>query len=65
MSIGDKPTFGGHETALEVHVLDFDKSIYGEQLGVRGWRFLREQQRFENADALIDQMKRDVAAARL
>jgi riboflavin kinase/FMN adenylyltransferase len=65
VSIGDKPTFGGHETALEVHVLDFDKSIYGEQLAVRGWRYLREQRRFENADALIDQMRHDVAAARL
>jgi riboflavin kinase / FMN adenylyltransferase len=64
VSIGDKPTFGGGAMAVEVYVLDFDRSIYGEQLAVHGWSFVREQQRFENAKALVEQMHRDVAAVR-
>jgi riboflavin kinase/FMN adenylyltransferase len=64
VSIGDKPTFGGHDMAVEAYLLDFDKSIYGEQLALRGWRFLREQQRFLDAAALVAQMKRDVADSR-
>ena len=65
VSIGDKPTFGGHhDLAVEVHLLDFDRSIYGDQIAVWDWRLLREQQRFESAAALIDQMMRDIDAAR-
>jgi riboflavin kinase/FMN adenylyltransferase len=65
VSIGDKPTFAGHhDLAVEVHLLDFDRSIYGEQIAVWDWRLLREQQRFESAAALIDQMMRDIDAAR-
>ncbi len=65
VSIGDKPTFGGGgPTAVEAYILDFDRSIYGEQLAIHSWSFVREQQRFENAQALVEQMHRDVAAAR-
>ncbi|MBV8171883.1 MAG: riboflavin biosynthesis protein RibF [Candidatus Eremiobacteraeota bacterium] len=65
VSIGDKPTFAGHhDIAVEVHLLDFERSIYGEEIAVWDWRLLREQHRFENADALVEQMKRDIAAAR-
>jgi riboflavin kinase/FMN adenylyltransferase len=65
VSIGDKPTLPGHhEMAVEVHLLDFDRSIYGEEVAVRGWRFLREQERFASIDALIAQMKLDIAASR-
>jgi riboflavin kinase/FMN adenylyltransferase len=64
VSIGDKPTFGGHDLAVEAYILDFDRSIYGEQLALRRFQFVREQQRFENAGALVEQMKRDVAQVR-
>src|SRR5271166_2768145 len=64
ISIGDKPTFGGRNVAFEVYILDFDRSIYGEQLAVCDFRFVREQRRFENAAALVEQMKRDVANVR-
>jgi riboflavin kinase / FMN adenylyltransferase len=64
VSIGDKPTFGGHEVAVEAYILDFDRSVYGEQLAIRSFEFVREQRRFENAAALVEQMKRDVAHVR-
>lgn len=64
VSIGDKPTFGGHDLAVETYILDFDRSIYGELLALRRFQVVREQRRFENAGALVEQMKRDVAQVR-
>jgi riboflavin kinase/FMN adenylyltransferase len=61
-SIGDKPTFGGSELIVETYLLDFSRSIYGEQVSLSGWRFVRAQERFPSAQALIDQMHRDVEA---
>ena len=49
---------------LEAHLLDFDDLLYGERARVRFVRRLRGEERFESADALVDQMERDVAAAR-
>lgn len=62
VSIGDKPTFGGARCVVEVHLLDFTRSIYGEQVGVRDWRFLRDQQWFASKDELAEAIRRDVEA---
>jgi riboflavin kinase / FMN adenylyltransferase len=63
LSIGTNPTFeSGSNRMTEVWLRDFDSTIYGEQLSLRELRFLREQRRFENADALVEQMRADVAA---
>jgi riboflavin kinase / FMN adenylyltransferase len=63
LSIGTNPTFdSGTRRSTEVWLRDFDGTIYGEQLSLRELRFLRGQLRFENAEALIVQMRADVAA---
>ena len=64
VSIGDKPTFGGARNVVEAYILDFQRSIYGEQLGLRHWRFVRDQVRYDGAVALVEQMRRDVEAVR-
>ncbi len=61
-SIGDKPTFGGNDTVLETYLAQFSGSIYGEQIALSHWRFLREQQRFSSAGDLVAQMQRDLTA---
>jgi len=65
VSIGDKPTFDGARVVVEAYLLDFDRSIYGEQLALHGWSFVREQQRYPNAAALVQQMNLDVERVRL
>lgn len=62
-SVGDKPTFGGRELTVETYILDFDQSIYGEELTLMRWRFVRPQERFETADELVAQMRKDVVRA--
>jgi riboflavin kinase/FMN adenylyltransferase len=64
VSIGDKPTFGGSESVVEVHLLDFDRSIYGDCVAIRDWRFLREQRWFATKDELAEAIRADVKAVR-
>jgi riboflavin kinase/FMN adenylyltransferase len=63
-NIGVRPTFGHANRLVEVHILDFKRTIYGQRLGVHMVKRLRDERRFPSADALVAQMQRDVAAAR-
>jgi riboflavin kinase/FMN adenylyltransferase len=59
VSIGTNPTFGAGAKTVEAWLLDFRRTIYGEQLAVRDFRFIREQRAFTNVEDLIAQMKED------
>lgn len=59
MSIGFRPTFGGTERALEVHIFGFNTDIYGKTIQVRFVKHLREELRFESAEALKQQIMKD------
>jgi riboflavin kinase/FMN adenylyltransferase len=63
-SIGVRPTFGPSERLVEVYILDFASDIYGEQLDVHFVDYLRPQEVYRGAEALIAQMHRDVAQTR-
>lgn len=63
-SVGTRPTFAGTHPLLEVHIFDFDRDIYGRYLHVDFIARLRDEQKFDDAAALIEQMDRDSATAR-
>lgn len=64
-SLGCRPTVaGGGETLLEVHLFDFQGDLYGSHLEVRFVAKLREEQRFDSLETMIEQMDRDAARAR-
>lgn len=63
-SLGVRPTFGGGERLLEVHLFDVDEDLYGNDLRVEFVRRLRGEKRFSSADALVDQMDRDSERAK-
>ena len=63
-NIGKRPTVDGHNLQLEVHLFDFDKSIYGEQVCVKFKHKLRDEKRFESFDALKDQIIKDSEQAK-
>jgi riboflavin kinase/FMN adenylyltransferase len=63
-NIGVRPQFGGGPRLVEVHILDFDRDIYGQELEVHFVERLRDEMKFENVQALVEQMGRDVAKAR-
>lgn len=63
VNIGVRPTVGAGR-AVEVHVLDFDGSLYGERLVVGLDRRLRDEKRFPSLEALKEQITRDIDQAR-
>lgn len=63
-SIGIRPTFGGGKRLVEIFILDFTRWIYGEELQVFFIERLRDEEKFDNIQALLDQMALDVQNAR-
>lgn len=64
INIGPNPTFGEDSLKVEVHLLDFDRSIYGEVLEVDFLTRIRDVQQFASLEALKAQLSRDIACAR-
>jgi riboflavin kinase/FMN adenylyltransferase len=66
VNLGYRPTVssGEPERILEIHLLDFDRDIYGEDLEIRFVRYLRPEKKFESVDALVRQIDVDVRQAR-
>jgi riboflavin kinase/FMN adenylyltransferase len=64
-SIGVRPTFGvGKPRLVEVHVLDAQPNLYGRTVVVEFVARLRAEERFDGVEALVAQMRADVAQAR-
>ena len=59
MNVGVRPTFGESERTVEVHILDFDDDLYGQQLRVGFVERLREERQFDGIDALVRQLNDD------
>ena len=62
--VGPRPTFTGSRPTIELHLLDFDEEIYGEEVRVEFIRRLRDVRPFSSASALVEQLRSDVEAAR-
>ncbi len=62
--IGPSPTFGAERPQVEIHLLDFQDSVYGEVMEVDFLKRLRGVENFAHVDSLVDQMKLDVRQAR-
>jgi riboflavin kinase/FMN adenylyltransferase len=63
-SLGTRPTVGGVRPLLEAHVFDFSGDLYGREIEVEFVARLREERRFDDLGAMVEQMHRDAAAAR-
>jgi len=63
-SLGVNPTTGEEEPRLEVWLFDFDEDLYGQVIETELIAFLRPEEKFDSIDALVEQVKRDEAAAR-
>ncbi len=63
-NIGKRPTVDGSKNILEVHLFDFDQSIYGELVQVFFLHKLRDEVKFTSVDALIAQIYDDIAVAK-
>ncbi len=64
MNIGFRPTVNGKNKTIEVHLLDFDGDLYGENMQIEVLKRLRDEQKFNSLDNLILQIKKDELIAR-
>ncbi|HSZ70912.1 MAG TPA: bifunctional riboflavin kinase/FAD synthetase [Solirubrobacteraceae bacterium] len=65
VSIGVRPTFTtGRGELIEAYLLDFEGDLYGSELRLDFLARLRGERRFESAEALVEQMRRDVQRTR-
>ena len=62
-NIGMRPTFDGHRTTIETHLLDFDGNLYGQQMSIQLITRLRDEQLFPDRETLIRQMEEDKVRA--
>lgn len=67
-NIGKNPTFLEQNTIspmrVESHIFDFSKDIYGKEVRVKFFKFLRDEQKFASVDDLIAQIGRDAESSR-
>jgi riboflavin kinase/FMN adenylyltransferase len=59
-NIGTNPTVGNDHLSLEVHLLDFQGDLYGQQLSISFLSFLREEKKFASLSELKSQIAADV-----
>ena len=61
--MGVRPTVGRESPVLEVHLLNFSEKIYGKRLTVEFLKKVRDEKKFENLNALKDQIFKDISTA--
>lgn len=59
LSIGNNPTVEGKGRSMEVHIFNFDKTIYGDDLTISFIDRLRDEMKFDTMDELKKQMQSD------
>ena len=68
MNIGMNPTFQRQDSiarqenlSIEVHIIDFDKDIYGEYLSITVLQRIRDEKKFMTPELLVEQIQADRA----
>jgi len=63
-SLGVRPTFDPPQELLEAHIFNFDRDLYGRKIEVALHAFIRDERKFDSAEALVAEMRNDEAKAR-
>ena len=64
-NIGVRPTVGGStKVTAESFILDYSGNLYGKQVRVEFYKMLRPERKFENIEALQEQIRKDIEDAR-
>jgi len=64
LNIGYRPTVGGKNKTIEVNIFDFDEDIYGENITIDFIDRIRDEMKFEDVDALKNQLTTDKEKAK-
>jgi len=61
---GSRPTVDGKNYRLEVHLLGVSPSLYGIELNIEFYAFIRDEMKFDSVAILTEQIKRDIEQAK-
>jgi riboflavin kinase/FMN adenylyltransferase len=59
-NIGGQPTFGIYLRAVEVHILEFNRNIYGDAMEIFFLKRIRNEKHFESVEELRRQIAEDI-----
>lgn len=59
-NVGYRPTFGQNGLLIESHLFDYSGDAYGKRVRVEFVQRVRDEQKFDGPDALVEQIKKDV-----
>ena len=62
--VGTRPSVGGEEVLLEVHVLDFEGDLYGHALTVRFMHKVSDEEKLDSLEALERKIGEDLRLVR-
>ena len=60
-NIGNRPTVGGHHVTVEPWLLNFDGDLYGKEMKLEFYRFLRPEKKFASLEELQEEIRRNAA----
>ena len=63
-NMGIRPTVGGQNPVLEVHIFDFSGNLYGQKINVEFLKKIRDEKKFEGLEELKVQIFKDIAFAK-
>lgn len=63
-NVGTRPTVGGTRILLEAHLFDFHGEIYGRNIQVEFLYKLRDEERYDTLQELVEQIRQDVIDAK-
>ena len=64
-NVGSRPTVDGQDITIEPWILDFDGDLYGKEITVAFYAFLRPEEKFANLTALQAQICQDAEKTRI
>ena len=63
-NVGSKPTIGLYHKNVETHLLDVKVDLYGKEIRVEFLKKLRDERKFDNIEALTEEIRRTCDTAR-
>ena len=60
-NMGIRPTVGGQNPVLEVHIFNFSGSLYGKKINVEFLKKIRDEKKFNGLDELKEQIFKDLS----
>lgn len=63
LNIGQRPTVGGRQRTVEVHIFDLEKNLYNTELSVFLIKQIRTELKFDSLNTLKQQLARDKESA--